>query len=85
MLIHYLVKQQQKRLNLLIEQSKLQQEILLLRQQQLKEHSLVFITSAPGLILSFSLGCLFQLRHNKAIKTMRTLVGFRWIRMLFAS
>jgi hypothetical protein len=85
MLIHYLVKQQQKRLNLLIEQSKLQQEILLLRQQQLKEHSLAFITSAPGLILSFSLGCVFQLRHNKAIKTMRTLVGFRWIRMLFAS
>lgn len=85
MLIHYLVKKQQKRLNLLIEQSKLQQEMLLLRQQQLKEHSLAFITSAPGLILSFSIGCLFQLRHNKAIKTMRTLVGFRWIRMIFAA
>ncbi len=85
MLIHYLVKQQQTRLNLLTEQSKLQQEILLLRQQQLKEQSLAFITSDPGLILSFSLGCLFQLRHNKAIKTIRTLVGFRWIRMIFAA
>lgn len=81
MLIQQLLKKQQLRLSLLTEQSQ-QQQVLLLRKQQLSQSALAFIGSTPGLLLSFSVGCLFQLRHNSAVKTLRSVVGFRWIARL---
>ena len=82
MLIQQLIKKQQVQLVALTEQSQLQQQELLLRKQQLSQNALAFIGSTPGLLLSFSVGCLFQLRHNSVIKVMRSLVGFRWITKL---
>ena len=82
MLIQQLIKKQQVQLTTLTAQSQLQQQELLLRKQQLSQSALTFIGSTPGLILSFSVGCLFQLRHNSVIKVMRSLVGFRWITKL---
>lgn len=84
MLIQQLLTKQQAKLSELTAQSQLQQQVLLLRKQQLSESALVFIGSTPGLMLSFSAGCLFQLRHNSAVKTLRSLVGFRWISRLLS-
>lgn len=84
MIIQQLLKKQQVKLAELTEQSQFQQQVLLLRKQQLSQTTLAFIGSTPGLLLSFSVGCLFQLRHNSAIKVMRTVVGFRWITKLIA-
>ena len=82
MLIQQLVKKQQLKLAVLTEQSQLQQQELLLRKQQLAHSARNFIGSTSGLLLSFSVGCLFQLRHNSAVKTLRSVVGFRWITKL---
>ncbi|GAA0663227.1 hypothetical protein [Rheinheimera tangshanensis] len=82
MLIQQLIKKQQVKLAVLTEQSQLQQQELLLRKQQLSQSALAFIGSTPGLLLSFSVGCLFQLRHNSLVKTLRSVVGFRWIAQL---
>ncbi|CAI3801902.1 hypothetical protein [Rheinheimera sp. MM224] len=82
MLIQQLIRKQQLKLAVLTEQSQLQQQELLLRKQQLSQSALAFIGSTPGLILSFSVGCLFQLRHNSVVKVMRSVVGFRWITKL---
>lgn len=82
MLIQQLIRKQQLKLTALKEQSQLQQQELLLRKQQLSQSALAFIGSTPGLILSFSVGCLFQLRHNSLVKVMRSVVGFRWITKL---
>ena len=82
MLIQQLIKKQQLKLTALTEQSLLQQQELQLRKQQLSQSAMAFIGSTPGLLLSFSLGCLFQLRHNSVIKVMRSVVGFRWITKL---
>ncbi len=82
MLVQQLLKRQQVRLELLLLQSQLQHQQLLQHKQQLSGAVLAFIASTPGLMLSFSTGCLFQLRHNSAVKTLRTVVGFRWLRQL---
>lgn len=82
MLIQQLIKKQQLKLAVLTAQSQLQQQELLLKKQQLSQSALAFIGSTPGLILSFSVGCLFQLRHNSLVKVMRSVVGFRWITKL---
>ena len=82
MLIQQLIKKQQVKLAVLTEQSQLQQHELQLRKQQLSQSALAFIGSTPGLLLSFSVGCLFQLRHNSLVKTLRSVVGFRWIAQL---
>ena len=82
MLIKQLLKKQQLKLTQLTAQSQLQQQVLLLRKQQLSQSVLTFLGSTPGLMLSFSAGCLFQLRHNSAVKVMRSVVGFRWIARL---
>jgi hypothetical protein len=82
MLIQRLLTKQQQKLTELKAQSQLEQQLLLIRKQQLSEVSLSFIGSTPGLMLSFCAGCLFQLRHNSAVKMMRSLVGFRWITRL---
>lgn len=82
MLIQQLIKKQQVKLAVLTVQSQLQQQDLLLRKQQLSQSALEFTGSTPGLLLSFSVGCLFQLRHNSLVKTLRSVVGFRWIARL---
>jgi hypothetical protein len=82
MLIQQLLKRQQLKLTQLTAQSQLQQQVLLLRKQHMTQSALTFIGSTPGLMLSFSAGCLFQLRHNSAVKVMRSVVGFRWIARL---
>lgn len=82
MLIQQLIRKQQLKLAVLTEQSQLQQQELLLRKQQLSQSAQAFIGSTPGLLLSFSVGCLFQLRHNSVVKVMRSVVGFRWITKL---
>lgn len=79
MLIQKLVKKQQLQLATLVEQSQLQQRELQLSKQQLQERTQNFIGTPPGLMLSFTVGCLFQLRHSNTVKTLRSLVGFRWI------
>ncbi|WP_127024809.1 hypothetical protein [Rheinheimera mangrovi] len=79
MLIQQLLNKQQLKLNLLRQQSQQQQQVLLLRKQQWSQSALTFIGSTPGVMLSFSAGCLFQLRHNSAVKVLRSVVGFRWI------
>lgn len=79
MLIQRLLTKQQQKLTELTIQSQLQQQLLLVRKQQLSEAALRFIGSTPGLMLSFCAGCLFQMRHNSAVKIMRSLIGFRWI------
>lgn len=79
MLIQRLLTKQQQKLTELTAQSQLQQQLLLIRKQQLSAAALNFIGSTPGLMLSFCAGCLFQMRHNSAVKMMRSLVGFRWI------
>lgn len=82
MLIQQLIRKQQVKLAMLTEQSQLQQQELLLRKQQLSQSALAFIGSTPGLLLSFSIGCLFQLRHNSLVRTLHSVVGFRWIARL---
>lgn len=84
MLIQLLVKKQQLKLTVLTEQSQLQQQELQIRKQQLSQSAQAFIGSTPGLILSFSVGCLFQMRHNSAVKALHTVAGFRWITRLLA-
>lgn len=82
MLIQQLIKKQQLELTALTEQSLLLQQERQLRTQQLSQSALAFTGSASGVMLSFSVGCLFQLRHNSVVKVMRSVVGFRWITKL---
>lgn len=84
MLIQRLLKRQQVRLELQLLQSQLQHQQLQQKKQQLSASALTFIGSTPGVILSFTAGCLFQLRHDSAVKTLRSVVGFRWIARLIA-
>lgn len=82
MLIQKLLNKQQLKLAELKDQSQLQQQLLLIRNQQLIQASRSFIGSAPGLLISFSLGCLFQARHNSIVKMLRSTLGLRWIAKL---
>jgi hypothetical protein len=82
MLIQTLLKKQQLKLMVLTEQGQLQHELLLTRKRQLAQSACAFMGSTPGLIASFSLGGLFQLRHNSAVKLVRSLFGLRWITKL---
>ncbi len=60
------------------------------QQQQLKhaylwllgQRSKQFLGSAPGLTLSFGAGVLMQMRHTAAVRTVRRLAGFQWLRYL---
>ncbi|MGI2149826.1 hypothetical protein ACRN97_14590 [Shewanella baltica] len=82
MLIQQLLKKQQLQLTVLTEQGQLQHDLLLMRKRQLAQSSRDFMGSTPGLIVSFSLGCLFQLRHNSTVKLLRSTFGLRWITKL---
>jgi hypothetical protein len=81
MLIDLLLRQQRKRVNKLAEQGRQKQKLLHAEQWLLRQRATAFLSSAPGLLLSFGAGCLFQLRHNTAVKTVRRAVGFRWLRL----
>lgn len=78
MLIQQLLKKKQRHLAEQAEQGQRLHRLLLARNQHLTQSVRVFISSAPGLMLSFGLGCLFQLRHNSAVKLLRSTVGLRW-------
>lgn len=82
MLIQCLLKKQQSNLTELTEQAQRQHALLLAKNNQLAQSSRVFMGSTPGLVISFGLGCLFQLRHNDAVKLLRSLFGLRWITKL---
>jgi hypothetical protein len=79
MLIDQLLIKQRLKVAELAEQGRQQQKLLLAENWLLGQRAKSFIGSAPGLMLSFSVGCLFQLRHNSAVKLLRSIVGFRWI------
>ncbi|MCL1090412.1 hypothetical protein L2744_12580 [Shewanella profunda] len=82
MLIKTLLKKQQLKLTVLTDQGQLQHELLLTRKRQVAQSARTFIGSTPGLIVSFSLGCLFQMRHNSTVKLLRSTFGLRWITKL---
>ena len=82
MLIQQLLKKQQLRLAELSAQSQEQQQLLLTRRQQLSATAVAFVGSAPGLLLSFSLGSLFQARHHSMVTMLRSTLGLRWIAKL---
>ena len=82
MLVQQLLKKQQLKLAVLTEQGQLQHELLQVRIQQLAQSGRAFIGSTPGLIVSFSLGCLFQMRHNSTVKLLRSTFGLRWMTKL---
>ncbi|MEH8020169.1 MULTISPECIES: hypothetical protein [Rheinheimera] len=80
MLIDKLLVRRRIKVARLAEKSRKQQQCIQLESQLLKQRASEFIGTPPGLMLSFSAGCLFQLRHNSAVKTMRRLVGVQWLR-----
>jgi hypothetical protein len=82
MLIEKLLQKRKKTVAELALQGHQQQKLLQAQSWLLAQRAQSFIGSAPGLVLSFSAGCLFQMRHNSAIKTVRRMVGFRWLRLL---
>lgn len=82
MLIDKLVCQQRQQVAQLAEQSAQQHTVLQAHRALLHQRALRFIGSTPGLMLSFSAGVLFQLRHNSTVKTLRSLVGLRWLKLL---
>ncbi|MDP5135212.1 hypothetical protein ORJ04_04515 [Rheinheimera baltica] len=77
MLIDKLLRRRRQRVQHFAEQGAQLQQTLQAQQWLLKQRASAFIVSAPGLLLSFSVGCLFQLRHNNAVKTLHRVVGLR--------
>ena len=82
MLIDKLLSRQRLRVAELAEQGRQRQKLLLAENWLLRQRALSFIGSTPGLMLSFSAGMLFQMRHNSTVKTVRSMVGLRWLRLL---
>lgn len=83
MLIDKLLSRQRLRVAELAEQGRQRQKLLLAENWLLRQRAMSFIGSTPGLMLSFSAGMLFQMRHNTTVKTLRTMVGLRWLRWVF--
>ena len=81
MLIDKLLRQRRLRVLQLAEQGRQRQKLLQAESGLLQQRATAFIGSAPGLMLSFTAGALFQLRHNSTVKTVRSLVGLRWLRL----
>jgi hypothetical protein len=82
MLIQKLVKTPQLKLQLLLLHSQLKQQELMQEKQQFAEKAQAFIGSPTGLLLSFTAGCLFRLRHTTTVKVLRSLLGVRWLRLV---
>jgi hypothetical protein len=83
MLIKKLLQPQALQVAKLTVQGQQRQKQMQAEQWLLRQRATAFISSAPGLMLSFSAGCLFQLRHNDMVKTLRKLVGVSWLRSWF--
>ncbi|MDP2715036.1 hypothetical protein [Rheinheimera sp.] len=83
MLIDKLLYQQRLQVAQLAEQGRQRQKLLQAETWLLRQRAGAFIGSAPGLMLSFSAGVVFQMRHNTTVKTLRTMVGLRWLRWVF--
>lgn len=79
MLIGRLLNARQQQVQTLAEKSQQQHKQLQANQFLLKQSTVRFLASVPGLTLSFSAGVLFQLRHHSHIKTLRSLI--RWRRL----
>lgn len=82
MLVDRLLVKHRHNVEQLAEQGRQQQKLLEAQYWLLGQRARSFIGSAPGLVLSFTAGCLFQLRHQSTVKTVRRLVGFRWLRLI---
>ncbi|MDX1677733.1 hypothetical protein [Arsukibacterium sp.] len=82
MLIEFILKQDKLRLQQCAAQFQQQQQLryayLWLTGQRCKQ----FISSAPGLTLSFSAGMLMTWRHTSTVKTLRKVGAVRWLRYL---
>lgn len=79
MLIDRLLIKPRHKVAILAELGHQQQKILLAEKWLLGQRAKSFIGTTPGVMLSFSAGCLFQLRHNSAVKMLRSVAGFRWL------
>ncbi len=84
MLIKSLLKSRQLKVAALAAQGQQQQKLLLAETWLLTQRAKAFIGSTPGLIVSFGIGCVFQLRHHYAMKLVRSAIGLRWLRTLRA-
>ena len=84
MLIDKLIRQRRLAVQQLAEQGRQRQKLLQAESWLLQQRAKAFIGSAPGLMLSFTAGVVFQLRHNSTVKTVRSLVGLRWLRLLLS-
>jgi hypothetical protein len=80
MLINHLLKKQQVKVAELEAESLQQQKLLQAEQWLLKQRATAFIGSTPGLVFSFSVGCVFQLRHHATTKLLRRVAGLQWLR-----
>ena len=83
MLIDQLLIKQRLKVAHLAEQGRQRQKLLRSETWLLRQRTRAFISSTPGLMLSFSAGVVFQMRHNSTVKTVRSLVGLRWLRWVF--
>ncbi|MBU1308064.1 MAG: hypothetical protein KKE30_00860 [Gammaproteobacteria bacterium] len=83
MLIDKLLFSRRLRVQQLTEQGAELQHNLQCQQRLLQQRALVFIGSAPGLMLSYSAGVVFSLRHSTVVKTVRSAVGLRWLSWAF--
>jgi hypothetical protein len=83
MLIELLIKKHQLRLQQCTERYQQDQRLrcayLWLLQQLAKQ----FLSSAPGLAISFTAGMLMPLRHHSAIKMLRRSGALHWLRQLW--
>lgn len=82
MLIKYLLSHQQQRVKQLDAQARIQHQLRLRHCARLRQRGADFSISPAGLTLSFIAGALFQLRHHSAVKQLRSVAGFSWIRLL---
>lgn len=82
MLIDKLLRKRRLAVQRLASDAHTQQKVLQAERWLLQQRSAAFITSVPGLALSFSAGVLLQLRHNSAVKTLRSVIGLRWLKTL---
>ncbi|MBU1439326.1 MAG: hypothetical protein KJ930_02095 [Gammaproteobacteria bacterium] len=84
MVIDHLIKKRRLKVAELAEQGQQQQKLLLAEQWLLTQRVTSFLSSAPGLVFSFTVGCVFQLRHHHTTKLLRRIAGLQWLRDLQA-
>lgn len=82
MIIDLLIKKHQLKLQQCTAEYQQHQQLRQCYLWLLRQRSRQFLGSAPGLALSFSAGVLMQLRHNDAVKTLRSFGAVQWLRHL---